>query len=327
MQKEPLISIIIPVYKVEKYIGKCVESVRAQTYQNIEIILVDDGSPDNCGSICDDYARIDDRIVVVHKENGGLSDARNTGIDIAKGEFIGFVDSDDYIEKDMYEYLARLVVEHHADLATCGMYECYEDQAPIVQKADYIEVVDRVGAVRRALESQITMYAVDKLFSKKLFEKVRFKQGKIYEDAFIIIDLLEQVDKAVLSNEQKYYYIKRRGSISNLSFNERTNDIVEAHDYNYQKAVQIDPSLEKAAMDRRCWARFVVLDKMALGNQPLSTQKGAEYIRFLKKHKRAIMNSKMLSRGRKLSFAALCISPALYERAVWFRQKRLKYYG
>ena len=316
----PLISIIVPVYKVEKYLKRCIDSICAQTYQNIEIILVDDGSPDNCGLICDEYARKDDRVVVIHKENGGLSDARNAGIDRAKGDFIGFVDSDDYIQKDMYEYLIGLIVDYDADIATCTVCECYEGQLPVLQKSTFIRVVNRVDVMRMALESQITMFVVDKLYSKKLFESVKFKQGKIYEDAFVSIDLLEQVKKAVISDEQKYYYTKRSDSISNCLFNENTHDIVEAHDYNYYKVTQIEPSLEKAAMVRRCWARFVVLDKMILSKEPLSSQKGTEYIRFLREHRKEIMQSKMLSKGRKLSFLVLLVSPFLYSKVVWSKQ-------
>ena len=122
VSKKPLITIIIPVYKVEDYLDKCVESVVNQTYKNLEIILVDDGSPDNCPKMCDDWAKKDKRIKVIHKENGGLSDARNKGIDIAKGEFITFIDSDDYVENNYVEFLYNLVRENHAEISMGKQY-------------------------------------------------------------------------------------------------------------------------------------------------------------------------------------------------------------
>ena len=119
MSTNPLISVIVPVYNVEKYLGKCVDSILAQTYENLEIILVEDGTKDNSGAICDAYAAKDSRIRVIHKENGGLSSARNAGMDIARGEYFGFVDSDDWIEPKMYETLLNLAEKYHADLV-CG---------------------------------------------------------------------------------------------------------------------------------------------------------------------------------------------------------------
>ncbi|NST07596.1 glycosyltransferase, partial [Enterococcus faecalis] len=122
----PKISIIVPVYNVEKYLEKCVRSILAQTFTDFELILVDDGSPDSSGAMCDQFAEQDQRVKVIHKENGGLSDARNAGIEIATGEYLGFVDSDDYIADDMYELLYTNIVKEDADLSICGIYDVYE---------------------------------------------------------------------------------------------------------------------------------------------------------------------------------------------------------
>ena len=124
----PTISVIVPVYKVEPYIRKCVDSILGQTFSDIQVILVDDGSPDQCGKICDEYAKQDNRVEVIHKENGGLSDARNAGIPYAKGEYIIFLDSDDYIENDMFEYMYTRIKDSGADMATCGLSEVYTDR-------------------------------------------------------------------------------------------------------------------------------------------------------------------------------------------------------
>lgn len=126
--EDKLISIIIPVYNVQNYLRECIDSVIAQTYKNLEIILVDDGSPDKSGEICDEYSKKDARIKVIHKENGGLSDARNVALDIAKGEYIGFIDSDDYVEKDMFETLHTLAVEHNAEISSISFYKTLENE-------------------------------------------------------------------------------------------------------------------------------------------------------------------------------------------------------
>ena len=124
---EELISVVVPVYNVEKYIDKCINSIINQTYKNLEIILVDDGSPDNCGNICDEYAKKDNRIIVIHKENGGLSDARNTGIEVSKGKYITFIDSDDYISDNYVSFLYNLIIEYKADISIGKHYVLYEN--------------------------------------------------------------------------------------------------------------------------------------------------------------------------------------------------------
>ena len=125
----PLISVIVPIYNVEKYLDRCVDSIINQTYKNLEIILVDDGSPDNCPQMCDDYAKKDSRIKVVHKENGGLSDARNVGMEVATGEYVSFIDSDDYISLDFYETLLETIVDNDSDIVECGVVKFYEDNS------------------------------------------------------------------------------------------------------------------------------------------------------------------------------------------------------
>ena len=129
---EPLVSVIVPVYKVEKYLDKCVESIVGQTYKNLEIILVDDGSPDNCPAMCDKWADRDSRIKVIHKQNGGVSSARNAGIDAVQGEFIGFVDSDDWLEPDMYDCLVKNALEYNADISRCGYFVDWSDHTSYV---------------------------------------------------------------------------------------------------------------------------------------------------------------------------------------------------
>ena len=214
--KNDLISIIIPVYKVEKYLEKCIESVLKQTYTNLQIILVDDGSPDNCGKICDEYAKKDSRIEVIHKINGGLSDARNVGIAKAKGKYIGFVDSDDYIKEDMYEILINLIKEYDADVSICNLYDVIEGKEYIRNKENGIKEYNRIDILKEVLlDKNIQSYAWNKLYKKELFNEIKYPIGKKYEDIGTTFYIFEKCNKVVVTSEPEYYYLKRADSLVN----------------------------------------------------------------------------------------------------------------
>ena len=210
-----LISIVVPIYKVEKYINKCIESILNQTYKNLEIILVDDGSPDNCGKIADEYAKKDNRIKVIHKQNGGLSDARNAGIDIAKGKYIGFVDSDDYIEKDMYEYLINLINENNTDISICDFKYIYEDETVKRNKEQKVQniTLNKKEALIELLGNKIGNYAWNKLYKAELFKEVRYPVGRKMEDYGTTYKLFDLSNRISLGSENKYNYLQRNDSI------------------------------------------------------------------------------------------------------------------
>lgn len=323
--QNPKISVIVPVYKVEKYLHRCVDSILNQTFTDLEIILVDDGSPDDCGKICDEYAQKDPRIRVIHKKNGGLSDARNVGIDASRGKYIGFVDSDDYIEKDMYEYLYSIITKEFADVAMCDLFHCFAGKEIPRHGCNYYEVTDSVNAIYCVLEGTIaSISVVNKLFQKDLFDHLRFRIGKTAEDAFIMVDLLAKAHRVVITNCQKYFYFHREDSITTKPFNNRDLDIVEAYEYNYRRAMEISPQLEEPAMIRRCWCRFYILDKMMLsdGNYDRTIEK--EYVRFLKDHRKFIFQRGIFHLSRKVSFIALMFSPSLYRQIVRYNSKKNK---
>ena len=224
-----LISIIVPVYKVEKYLEKCVKSILKQNYTNLEIILVDDGSPDKCGQLCDELAKTDDRIRVFHKENGGLSDARNYGVERANGEYIGFVDSDDYIHECMYEELYKAIKKSGTSIAECGVTRVYKNTLrPHYEGEDYFLVLDREGYLKEYLENK-RLYgsAWCKLIHRDLAKKIKFPTGKIYEDAFYTLELLKTVDKYTLISGNYYYYYIRENSITTRSFSSKDMDYIE----------------------------------------------------------------------------------------------------
>ena len=227
-QEKALISLIIPVYKVEKYLEKCIQSVINQTYENLQIILVDDGSPDNCGKICDEYAKKDHRIEVIHKSNGGLSDARNKGLEIAKGEYIGFVDSDDYIEADMYEVLYNLLKQYNADVSICNFYTVSQGKISIKNADNGINEYNRIEILKEILlDKNIQSYAWNKLYKKELIDEIKYPIGKKYEEIGTTFYLLEKCNKVVVTGKSEYYYINRQDSIVNNVTESTITDYIE----------------------------------------------------------------------------------------------------
>lgn len=210
-----MISVIVPVYKVEKYINKCVESILNQTYKDYELILVDDGSPDNCGQICDSWAKKDNRIKVIHKENGGLSDARNVAVEIAKGDYITFIDSDDFIECDYLRILYNLIMETNAEIASCCPNVFWEGET-VARSGEEVHnsVLEPEEAFSNMLyEDKLTNSAWGKIYSRQLFTNVRYPKGKLYEDMYVTYKLIMKSNRIVCTNLKLYNYLIRKNSI------------------------------------------------------------------------------------------------------------------
>lgn len=224
---EKLISVVVPVYNVERYLDKCIESICRQTYSQLEIILVDDGSTDRSGAICDKWYKKDPRIRVIHKGNGGLSDARNAGIAVANGDWFMFVDSDDFITPDTIEQLYRAAEEHNCEMAVCNIVRIYDDGAtePFYAPVDKVTVWDG----QQRFETLKQPSACNKLFRADLFRDVRFPKGKFYEDTFVYHILAHRANRIVLTGHDGYYYLSRRESIlGQPKYTDRYFDMVEA---------------------------------------------------------------------------------------------------
>lgn len=222
-----LISVIIPIYNTDKFLGKCVESVLNQTYKNLEIILVDDGSTDSSGQICDIWKAHDNRIVVIHKINGGLSDARNTGLNIAKGSFYAFIDSDDYISPEMMETMLNSVKNNSCEIAVCNMICVSEagDSTPFYHPVDKETLLPGMERYQTLMQPSVC----NKLFLAELFEGIRFPKGKYYEDTFIYHELLYRANNIVLTGSDSYWYLSREDSIvGGFQYTIRYFDFVEA---------------------------------------------------------------------------------------------------
>ena len=230
---ESLISVIVPVYNTERYLEKCIESIVCQSYSNLELILVDDGSSDHSGDICDYYAKKDSRIKVVHEENGGQSKARNVGIDQASGEFVLFVDSDDYINKYMVEHMYNRIEQDQSELAVCG-YIFLDDSG---NELETYSILDSVQTGYQVLEMAYDGTKNDflfnsiiwnKLYKRILFEKVHFPEGRIQEDEATVYKLLDQCRSVSILSEPLYYYVRQSNSTMTLKYSVRRLDGVEA---------------------------------------------------------------------------------------------------
>ncbi len=215
----PLISVVVPIYRVEKYINRCINSIQEQEYKNLQIILVDDGSPDKCPAICDDYAQQDRRITVIHKSNGGLSDARNTGIEASKGEYIAFVDSDDYVDKKYISHLYRLIKKYSADISVCKYSKVLEGSHKYRMNPETNEtLLTNIEAMKDLFtyKEYSPVQAWNKLYKASIFfdNMIRYPKGKIHEDTITTFKLFHCATKIVYSDQRLYYYLIRPDSIT-----------------------------------------------------------------------------------------------------------------
>lgn len=215
------ISVIVPVYKVEAYLNRCVESIVNQTYQDLEIILVDDGSPDRCPILCDEWAQRDKRVRVIHKQNGGLSDARNAGLAIASGKYISFVDSDDWIEPDFLKTLLDLMQAENANISACGVRYLSENGLCLRERSCErgFLALNKIDALRRLVQEDGVYQTVwNKLYTKETIGDVLFEVGRCNEDDFWTYRIFDRADKIVVTDQLLYNYLQRNGSIMGSGF-------------------------------------------------------------------------------------------------------------
>lgn len=243
------ISVIVPIYKVEAFLEQCVRSICNQTHRNLEIILVDDGSPDNCGSLCDKLTKEDPRIRVIHQKNAGQSAARNAALNVMTGDYVGFVDSDDWIEPKMYETLLLLLQQHHAQIAACGMCTdrgiSHNREYP--QKSD-IEVFSQTEALIEVTRNQkVTNSVCDKLWDKAVFDTVRFPSGEYFEDMKIVYKCLELIETVAYTPEPYYIYRMTEESTTRGRFQPRMFDDVYAAKIRAEYYQQKHPELYEYA--------------------------------------------------------------------------------
>ena len=319
-----MISVIVPVYNVEKYLERCVKSIVAQTYKDLEILLIDDGSTDKSGKMCDDFQQTDSRIKVFHKQNGGLSDARNYGIEHSAGEFISFVDSDDYIDEKMLETLHRLITENDADLAVCSAMDVFEGKE-VTQVKEIKEFnLNKVESYKYMLRGDGIPSACNKLYKRQTVGDVRFPVGKLYEDGFFTPQILKKVEKTAVTSKPMYYYFRRADSITTKPFRKGDLDVIEAYDKCVKQVKELCPEALPYAEFRYRNAYFNVLDKMLMRDDCKEIPEYKQVVKYLKKHTVQIVKDPGFGKMRRIAAVALKFSVPLYKKILLTKQKIYK---
>lgn len=298
-----LLSIVVPIYKVEKYLNRCVESLVNQTYGNIEIILVDDGSPDRCPEMCDHWAERDSRIRVIHKANGGLSDARNAGMKAANGAFIAFVDSDDYVELTMYEIMLSAIQRTDADIACCGRYIVADDLLRPMHTLRQERIFDSIDAIKELLLGiSIEEATWDKVYKRELFRGIEFPVGENNEDIVVIPKVLARASNVVHVGCPLYYYCQNAGSITKSAYSAKKrvmlkhlDDLKQYLEDNYRELL---PCFD-AVQGRYCQSALYLL----LDNWKVYKEYHADYCEFYRRFKisfRGMVNQVPMSKTERI---------------------------
>lgn len=293
----PLVSVIIPVYKTEPYLEKCVRSVMAQSYSNLEIILVDDGSPDNCPEICDLLAAEDGRIKVIHKSNGGLSDARNCGMNICNGEYLSFVDSDDYIRKDAIKLLLQKALATDSDLV-CGDYCSIDEAGNLIDHG--LGYSNDVLGTEEAIDYFITKSwgAWGKLYKRAIHQGILFPVGKIHEDEAIMLRILSRCTKIALISDEIYCYLQRQNSITSKPYSKRKMDWFYGWQENTRFIERNYPQFLAKCLCKAWETSIYNIDHLMSTEN--SQSELSDIYRFAHKYRRCIMHNHEISYSRKL---------------------------
>jgi glycosyltransferase, group 2 family len=323
-----LISVIIPVYNVEDYLHYAIESLEKQTYKNFEVILVNDGSTDDSGKLCDEYSEKYSNISVFHKENGGLSDARNFGVQQAKGEFITFLDPDDYLEEYSLELLAGIQEMHDCDIVSTRvkateLYNVYSNHSLTEEDIKNVIVMDRDVFLEEAFYDKVaTVSACGKLYRKNILE-IPFPKGRIYEDLYIVSEHVAKANKIVHTPLQIYNYYKRQGSIVNSKFTSKQYDFFEAINYN-KKIISIyfnnNKNLLSAINAKEKMGAFKIIS-----NANQTSPNDVNHIRkIISRDFLDLMKNKNISFIFKMKYLVLLFSPNNFYRIKSFVKKKRK---
>lgn len=316
MKKYGLVSVIVPVYNVMEYIDACFNSIVRQTYKNLEVILVDDGSVDGSGEYCDRLGEEDERVRVIHKVNGGLSSARNAGMDLMTGDYVTFVDSDDTIEERMIEICLRDLIVYDADIVECGVNHIYKTGVKKKSCKRKDRCVNTEEALLLDLSARGSIASPAKIFRKKILAQERFPEGRENEEQFMIIPFLSKAEKIVFNPECLYNYYHRKNSITTNTFSDRKLDCMRAAKRNLEIVKNKYPNALPGAIFRYDHSALYVMDKILA----LENWKDNVYFmpcqKMIRRHMRRIISSPYFSRSRKAALFILMFNTSLYRSVV-----------
>ena len=325
MDKEDLISIIIPIYNVEKYLEKCLNSIIGQTYNNIEIILVDDGSKDQSKEICDNYAKTDNRIRVIHNENKGVSNARNTGIDIAKGKYITFIDADDYVDKNYVDVLYALCIKNNADITICGVKD-EDNDGNILNESNEIETkLDKKEMLKELLnEKYFFSVCWAKLYKRDIIANIRFNENmKIGEDFEFLYKVLYNIDTVYVDTTKKlYHFLMREGSATKNGFNIEWKKQID-----FCKKIINDVSEHYTDIKEYAVKRYfkAIMPCMITVLKSENNYNDIKYLKSqLKEYKNPIAKNTLISKKQKIFFYIVMINPYILKMIFNIKKKLLK---
>lgn len=312
MTENPLISVILPVYNIENYLPVCMDSLFRQTYKNLEFILVDDGSENVCAELCDSYKVVDPRVKVFHKLNGGLSDARNYGFHKAAGQYITFIDPDDYVDQDFIEYLYSLTKTYGTKMAICQHKVIKKDRILFDYGEQGNEVLDDKMCLKRMLyHDVIDTSAWAKLYHRSLCEVIEYPKGKIFEDIGTTYKYFLRSRQIAVGYASKYYYVQHDSSIVNQSFRKNKLDLLEMTDKMAEDVLAVYPDLEQAVLRRRVYARLSTINQMIYTKEFPEIRR--DMIRFVRDHKQDICDDPLAPRRDKLAIRLLDLNYNIYK--------------
>ncbi len=316
LQNQPLISVVVPVYNTLKYLPKCVASITAQTWNNLEILLVDDGSTDGTGALCDELARRDSRIKVYHKRNGGSSSARNLGIRKAKGEYLGFVDSDDFIEPDMYERLAEAAIEYDAHMVQIGRNEVEEDGnllPDICTPPKNIESIDSQAFLKELLMHRGDCSFCTKLIRRECMSEEAFPVGVLNEDFHLLIHMLPELGNVISLPEVGYHVLYRMGSNTRKEkedhFSRVFADSVDNADVVFSMVKELYPELEPVAFRFGVFQRIEYMLHIPIGQMNQDNDQYGRIVKWLRDHWRMAMGNPFLTVKNKVYHTLFAMAP------------------
>lgn len=312
--RDELISIIIPVYNTLNYLPECFNSIIKQTYRNIEIIVVDNGSTDGSGKLCDEYASKDTRIKVIHKEHTGVSSARNIGLDAANGKYIGFIDSDDYFAHDMIEQLYSAICESGTKICCCNYLAFSDTKHPDanIRHKHTFEVLDQISAMKLLFSMNHYRFLVwNKIYEKELFDDIRFPDEKHYEDIWPIYNIFKKVKEVTYVRQELCFYRQRNTSLSKEKFNMKEYDLVENIQITVKDCLDNYPDLKDDAAVSYIFYSLSYINKAIKEKQNIN-QFGLSLQAFIRKHISSLKEVKDIPEKRKYQVYLYALSIKLY---------------